>query len=56
MLTLFTNILPSFETWFQGFVADLFGWFAAGILISLIIWTIGYVVDAAFGMLNSFGR
>jgi hypothetical protein len=56
MLTLFTDILPSFESWFQGYVTDLFGWFAAGILISLIIWTFGYVVDAAIGYLHSVGR
>lgn len=52
MEALVVEILPDIYEWLEGYVFDVFGFLAGGLLVSFILWTIAFAIDSVFGWLR----
>lgn len=52
MESLIVDIVPDIYTWVGAYVTDVLSYVAAGILISFVLWTIAYAIDAGFGLVR----
>ena len=52
MEELVTSVAPDALEWLGGFVPSLGGFFAAGVVVAFIFWTIGYTVGSVYTWLK----
>lgn len=55
METLIVEIVPDIYDWVSGYLVDCLAFFAAGILIDFLLWSIAFTVDSVFGWLRQAG-
>lgn len=56
METLIVAVIPNYVDQVQAFVLALGGFFAGGVLIAFLAWTIAFTVNAVYGWLENWTR